>query len=381
MIAPTARTSMALLVLSACLVVVLSVDAEEMPDIPRRLDARIPELMTAADVRGLTVAVVEQGELVWSAAYGVASAQLNRRASTETIFEAASLGKVVFALIVLRLADRGVIDLDESIATDFEYPLLDHDERFALLTPRLILQHASGLPNWGGYALAKERDPVDFRGDPGQGYNYSGEAYTALQSFVETRTGRSLEDLFQDLAREASMHNSSFISHATRTDQYAQAWRSDGSERPILLFEKPGAAYSLVSTAEDLARFVAFYFDGGGLSDAMFEESLRPRNPVAPDAWGAFVPDGVEIAWTLAWGVQRTPEGHIYFHGGNNGEFRSFFAYSDARKAGVALMANGAAGLSFLPEIFNPFIGDMTPAAVWWGYEVVGEGESPTSRR
>ena len=127
------------------------------------LDVRIPELMEEAGVHGFTMAVAEQGELVWSVAYGEASTELERQAATDTVFEAASLGKVVLALITLRLADQGVIDLDKHLAADFAYPLLDHDPRYEELTPRLLLQHASGLPNWGGWALDEERDPVQLR--------------------------------------------------------------------------------------------------------------------------------------------------------------------------------------------------------------------------
>lgn len=152
-------------------------------------DQRIPILMAKSDVQGLTLAVVEHGKLIWSNAYGQASMALTRRATTDSIFEAASLGKVVFALITIRLADKGIIDLDESIALNFSYPSLDHDKRFSQLAPRLILQHASGLPNWGSYALAEIREPVKFNTNPGEKFGYSGEAYTALQKFMEVRSG------------------------------------------------------------------------------------------------------------------------------------------------------------------------------------------------
>ena len=62
-------------------------------------------------------------------------------------------------------------------------------------------------------------------------------------------------------------------------------------------------------------------------------------------------------------------ESRVYFHAGNNGEFRSFCAYSPDRDVAVALMSNGLAGLSFLSEILDPLVGEITPAAVWWGYE------------
>ena len=171
-------------------------DPESISQLTANFDQRIPILMAKADVQGLAIAVIKHGKLVWSNAYGHASVELTRKATENTIFEAASLGKVVFALITLRLADKGVIDLDESIAVNFNYPLLDHDKRFFQLTPRLILQHASGLPNWGSYALAEIREMVQFKTNPGEKFGYSGEAYTALQHFVEARSGRSLEQLF-----------------------------------------------------------------------------------------------------------------------------------------------------------------------------------------
>ena len=81
--------------------------SERVGAVMAEIDGRIPALMEEAEVHGLTMAVVEHGELVWSKAYGVASVELDRVTTTETIFEAASLGKVVFALITLRLADQG----------------------------------------------------------------------------------------------------------------------------------------------------------------------------------------------------------------------------------------------------------------------------------
>ena len=117
-------------------------------------------------------------------------------------------------MITLRLADRRLIDLDERLSDRLEYALLDHDERYTELTPRLILQQASGLPNWSGWALDEEREPVQFVGHPGERFGYSGEAYVVLQRFVELRSSRGLEELFVELAAEAGMSSSSFISHA-----------------------------------------------------------------------------------------------------------------------------------------------------------------------
>ena len=52
--------------------------------------------------------------------------------------------------------------------------------------------------------------------------------------------------------------------------------------------------------AQDLARFTAYYFQRGGLTEAAYVDSLRPFNPAPAYAWGFHIPDGAEIAWTLA---------------------------------------------------------------------------------
>ena len=72
----------------------------------------VRSLMARAGVPGLSMAVVRGGRVAWSGAFGVASAVTKTPATEETIFEAASLSKPVFAYAVLRLADEGRIDLD-----------------------------------------------------------------------------------------------------------------------------------------------------------------------------------------------------------------------------------------------------------------------------
>jgi hypothetical protein len=50
-------------------------------------------------------------------------------------------------------------------------------------------------------------------------------------------------------------------------------------------------------------------------------------------------------------------------------------AYSPKHDIAVALMSNGTGGLSFLSEVLGPLIGDIKPAAVWWGYEEASSAE------
>jgi CubicO group peptidase (beta-lactamase class C family) len=77
----------------------------------------VPELMKAADVPGVAVAVVHGGELVWSSGFGVRNAETVARVDDSTVFEAASLTKPVVAFGALRLVEAGKLDLDKPLAT------------------------------------------------------------------------------------------------------------------------------------------------------------------------------------------------------------------------------------------------------------------------
>ena len=83
-----------------------------------KLDKAIPDLMKKADVPGLSIAVIRDGKIIWSGAYGIKSIKTGEPVTEETIFEAASLTKPFFAYMVMKLVEAGELDLDKPL---FEY--------------------------------------------------------------------------------------------------------------------------------------------------------------------------------------------------------------------------------------------------------------------
>ncbi len=153
--------------------------------VSRPARAEITEMMRAARIPGLSLAELRDGELVRVEVIGVADAASGEPVSEATLFEAASLSTPVFATIVLRLVERGEIDLDRPLVEYLVNERID-DPRGDRITARMVLSHRSGLPNWGG-----ERLELAF--DPGTAFNYSGEGYVYLQRVVEDLTGVSLD--------------------------------------------------------------------------------------------------------------------------------------------------------------------------------------------
>ena len=80
------------------------------------LDKLVPQLLKDGDVPGLSMALVNNGAVSWHHSWGVKDASTGAPIDDETIFEAASLSKPVFAYAVMKLVDAGVIDLDTPIA-------------------------------------------------------------------------------------------------------------------------------------------------------------------------------------------------------------------------------------------------------------------------
>jgi hypothetical protein len=159
---------------------------------PARIDAEAKRLMQVAHARGMAVAVVDGGKVVHVATYGERNAA-GEPLQTDTVMYAASLTKMAFGHLIAQLAQDKVIDLDASIASALDRPLPDYpaepkkyadytvlagDERWRRLTPRLLLNHASGFAN---FAFLEPDGKLKFHFDPGSRYGYSGEGLILLQ--------------------------------------------------------------------------------------------------------------------------------------------------------------------------------------------------------
>src|SRR5215217_5225900 len=77
-----------------------------------RLEARIRELMNLGDVPGLSIALIKDSKTTWARGFGYKSAETKEPVDGDTMFEAGSLSKPVFAYAVLKMVEKGQLDLD-----------------------------------------------------------------------------------------------------------------------------------------------------------------------------------------------------------------------------------------------------------------------------
>lgn len=134
-------------------------------------EKQIPKLMEELRVPGVSMALIVDGKLLWRRGFGVADRASGKPVDTETIFEAASMSKPVFAYLVMKLAEKGVLQLDTPLTKYTPERFVAGDSRLDLITARHVLSHSTGFPNW-----RSSKEPMQIRFTPGEKYGYSGKA-------------------------------------------------------------------------------------------------------------------------------------------------------------------------------------------------------------
>ncbi|MDH0171015.1 beta-lactamase family protein [Stenotrophomonas sp. GD04145] len=259
---------------------------------PARIDAEAKRLMQVAHVRGMAVAVVDGGKVVHVAAYGERNAA-GEPLQTDTVMYAASLTKMAFGHLIAQLAQDKVIDLDASIASALDRPLPDYpaepkkyadytvlagDERWRRLTPRLLLNHASGFAN---FAFLEPDGKLKFHFDPGSRYGYSGEGLILLQFVLERGLGQDVGTLMQQRVFDRfGMPRTSMMWREDFATNLADGWTAEGTAEPHDERSRVRAAGSMDTTIADMGNFAAGYVSGQGLSASMRRELVRPQLPI-----------------------------------------------------------------------------------------------------
>jgi CubicO group peptidase (beta-lactamase class C family) len=350
------------------------------PSAPDEL-ADVPRMMRIASVPGVSIGMTNGGS-VTTRAFGVTRAQDGEAVTGDTVFEAASLSKPVFAYLVHRLVAEGKLDLDRPLGGYLPLPN-PADAAARTITGRHVLSHTSGWRNWRfnrGQQLT-----ADFT--PGTSWSYSGEGYYFLQRVVEHVTGQGIlrltqERIFDPLgmrrssymwrpdldANRASPHSNRGVPRDSSAIQLARdlrsapssvngplsTWRQEEFERAAATIRKevapvpvslvPNVAGSLLTTANDYGTFVRHLWDDPILTRMMAVQ--------------------VQLEEVLAWGLGvglETPGASgqtSFWHWGDNPGFKHFVVGDPATKRAVVVFTNGDNGRAIYERVVRRIRGD-----------------------
>jgi CubicO group peptidase (beta-lactamase class C family) len=338
----------------------------------------LADRMAHYGVPGVSVAVFQNGEMLWARGFGVADAETGKPVTPDTLFQAASISKPVAGLAALRLVEEGVIDLDRDVNDYLESWKVPDGKQTAdnPVTLRGLLTHTAGMTVHGfpGYAASAEVPTVTqildgeppantepIRNDlaPGTEFRYSGGGYTVMQLLMTDVTGKDFPSLLEEkVIQPLDLKNSTYRQPLpeSRRAQASSAHDAHGERIEGLFHTYPElAAAGLWTTPSDLAAVaieVQRSLRGESnrvLSQEMTEQMLEPGL------------NGQGLGFAT---YERG--GHRYFgHGGSNEGFRCTLIASRDGGFGAAIMTNGERG----GELYDELLHSIAEEYGWPGFE------------
>jgi len=319
----------------------------------------VADLLAQHKVPGVSLAIIDRGELV--AAYGYGLARKGVAVTPETRFQAASISKSINALGVMRLVQDGKVALDTPVNQYLKsWKLPDNDfTRQRAVTVRMLLSHTGGISvsGFNGYvrgaplpSLLQILDgeppannaPVRVIALPGATYSYSGGGTTVLQQMVIDVTGEPYPDALQRLVLgPLGMSESSFVQPPLADIAAQAAFGHVKSGEPVAgdyhIYPELAAA-GLWTTPRDLTKFVrAIIAARNGQKGALLTQDLATAmlTPVLDRA---------------ALGVFIEPGGRFWHNGGNAG-FRTLFVGDPQAGQGLVAMTDSDNGEDVYAEL------------------------------
>ena len=239
----------------------------------------LSERMKHYNVAGLSVAVIDNYQIVWAKGYGYADKKEDRKVTTNTLFEPGSISKSLNAVGILQLAQQGKLDLYQDINQylvnwKFPYDTVSHGKK---ITTAQLLSHPAGLGVHGfpGYqrdsAIAAVTDILDGRApsnteavrsvsEPNKESRYSGGGILITRQMLTDLTKQRYEQyIYEHVLRPLGMTNSSYNQPpaVSQRKNLATGYKSNGNEVPGKYFVYPEkAAAGLWTTPTDICKYI-----------------------------------------------------------------------------------------------------------------------------
>lgn len=273
---------------------------------------------------------------------------------SETVFQAASLSKIVATYAFLILIDKGLLDLDKPLWEYVEYDRLSNDPHKELMTARHVLTHQTGLINW----TSPRGNELKTQFKPGTNYRYSGEAYQYLQMVAEKITGKSLTEICTEYIFEPfGMEKSRFSFVESLGENIAIGHKDMVSREQVHKFENDNAAFTMYTTADEYMKFVIEgVMHGKGLSETMHKEFLTPKIAIVAKGKEKEKDEYVKCCFGIR--SMDNEAGRYYWHTGSNGAgFQCVFLVHPKTQQAITVFTNSNKGREVNQAIFEEVFG------------------------
>ncbi len=323
--------------------------------------------MRKANIPGLAAGFARDGVVQFAQGYGMADIAQHKAVTAYTMFHIASVTKTVTATMIMRLAERGKLTLDEPISRHLDFPVVNPRFRDTAITFRQLLTHTSSISDARYYEIDfresgrdAERTLPDFLkqylapgGDnysdtacfsaarPGAAWDYCNVGFGLLGHLAGRIGGMDMrEQTRRDIFAPLGMDHTSWT--IKDTPQLHSAVPYDRVDSALIAVKPVGfpdwSAGMLRSSISDFMKFVAASANGGRsggvelLGAAAMAQMLDMRAPAGLPEWLS----GQGLGWMASPLAGQVRPNHW---GGDPGVFTAVYL-APATRCGVAIFTN-----------------------------------------
>lgn len=368
---------LSILIISAAVLYALAPHPPAVPDGQLSvgdLEGYLQRLVDSGNPPGISIAVVKDGAPVYAQGFGFADKPRGLPATPDTVYHWWSMTKIVTAVAVLQLQDRGLLSLDDPVTLHLPWFKVG-DGPFADKPIRIehLLRHTSGLPDtmptmigWVHYddtvrnqtTLAKSRltDFNQLRFPPGERTAYSNFNYILLGAVIEAASGQSYEQFVQENILEplGMSHTGFVVDEQMGSDEAAGSlplvhyyspllpWLLDPRplirerQRNLLWFNRiyidATPSTGLIGPATDVSKLLLACLDDGDRAGTKLLSAESHQLLLSPRGF-----DGRGLGWAIG----ADESGSYLEHPGGGPGFATIMRIYPQKALGIAILANG----------------------------------------
>ncbi len=377
---------------------VISSCSQPRPETIERLDGslitkdsithKIDQLMADAEIYGMAISIFNDNQPVYQRVFGYKDYPHKQRLTDSTNMYGASFSKAVFGVLVMKLVEDGVIDLDTPLESYLPQKIYEYepqtrwhddfsdlkkDSLYPKITARMCLDHTTGFKN---YRWFEDDQKLKVNWEPGTKFGYSGEGLIYLQVVLEKLTGKGLEQLAQEhIFRPLGMENSAYEWKDRFDKDVALGHNEKGESLEKDKDNEPRGAGTLETTAEDYTKFLTAVLNQRLISKASYDEIFSPhiriRSKKQFDEGDGTITDkydNINLSYGLGWGYFETPYGKAMFKEGHGSGFVHHSVLFPESGKGIMIMTNFERGNSIFKELLEVTLQDIYTPWEWENY-------------
>ncbi|MBS1719080.1 MAG: beta-lactamase family protein [Armatimonadetes bacterium] len=342
------------------------------------IDKIITSMLEKTKTPSASVIVTQNGKTLYRKSFGFANLEWKAKATPTTKYRLASVTKQFTAMLIMRQVEKGNLNLFAPVKTI----LPDWPKAWDGVTVQHLLTHTSGIPeytegiefaftmrkdqSWSSIVESVAKKPVKFA--PGAEWSYCNTGYLTLGLILEKVSGKKYAELLQsEIYDPLGMKQSTVMDDGRVTPEMASGYTVvNGVLKPSVYISatQPGSAGYLISTVDDLAKWLQALDQGKLISKASYAEMWRPVR----------LTTGKNHPYGFGWGIELARGHRILHHSGGIPGFSTFVMELPDDHMQIAVLTNSNDGEpevtarqivgKFIPELDSEKIASVpsTPA-------------------